>query len=98
MSSIAEEAKSYEAGRMGNITEVAKVSTSSEVHEKVFKEGTVDEFKVKYINQDGEDYRVPSSVLASLKSLLEEKPTLKFFKVRKDGTGMSTRYTVIPLE
>jgi len=98
MVKLNEEAKNYEAPTMKNITDLESVPTDLEVVEETFKEGTEDEFKVKIIRVDGESYRVPVSVLKSLKAILEHKPDLKTIKVTKSGTGMSTEYTVIPLE
>ena len=46
---------------------------------------------------DGEDYRVPVSVLKSLKAILEARPEVKNIKVSKTGEGLKTEYTVIPL-
>ncbi len=97
MTSIGEEAAEYEPATTANIADLNKVSTVAQIETKVFKEGTEDEFKIKVINVDGKDYRVPFVVLSNLKAILEEKKDLKFFKVKKDGTGMQTRYTVIPL-
>lgn len=97
MASISEEAKNYEQAHTANIADLDKVSTASQMETKTFKEGTEDEFRIKVINVDGADYRVPAAVIGNLKSILEENPNLAFFKVKKDGTGMSTRYTVIPL-
>lgn len=98
MTSIGEVAKVYEPATTANIADLDKVSTASQIETKTFKEGTEDEFKIQVINVDGTDYRVPTAVIGSLKAILHEKADLKFFKVRKDGTGMQTRYTVIPLE
>ena len=98
METIAEKAKTYEAGQTGNISELQSVSTKTPIVTKSYKEGTEDEFRLNIINVEGTDYRVPASVLANLKVLLEERPELETFKVRKDGTGMQTRYTVIPLK
>ena len=97
MGSIGEAAKEYETATTANIADLDKVSTASEITTKVFKEGTEDEFKIKVINVNGTDYRVPFIVLSNLKAILEEKQDLKFFKVKKEGTGMNTRYTVITL-
>jgi len=36
-------------------------------------------------------------VLGNLKAILGQKPDLKTFKVTKQGAGMNTKYTVIPL-
>ena len=80
-----------------NITELAKISINIVIEQDDFtnKEGEL--VKQKVIIVDGEKYRVPVSVLNSLKVLLEDNPELKFFKVKKTGEGMETRYTTIPL-
>ncbi len=98
MANIKETAKAYEPKQTKNIAELKKVSVELELTEKVFKEGTTDEFKVKVITVDGEDYKVPNSVLSYLKDLLEDEPELKHFKVKSKGDGLNTRYTVIPVK
>ena len=98
MGKLNEEAKNYEAPTMKNITDLESLPTDLEVTEETFKEGTEDEFKVRVIRVGDETYRVPVSVLKSLKAILEVKPDLKMIKVTKSGTGMNTEYTVIPLE
>ena len=93
MGSIKDEAKAYEPGaKVKNISELPSVETTL----NVFKEDSV-EFPYEYIEVSGERYKVPKSVLASLKAILEENQELKKFKVKKTGEGMDTRYTVIPL-
>jgi hypothetical protein len=47
---------------------------------------------------NGEEYRVPDSVLKALKDNLEVNPKLGWFKVKKTGEGLKTNYTVIPLQ
>jgi|TARA_R100000750_G_C2325164_1_gene87872 hypothetical protein len=98
MTTIKEAAEDYKPQLMKNIADLEVVPTDVSIEEKTFKEGTADEFKVNLINLDGEDYRVPTSVLRSLKQVLEIKPELKHFKVAKAGAGMNTEYTLIPLE
>lgn len=97
MANLKNEALAYESPQTKNIAELDKVPVELEVSEKVFKEGTDDEFKIKTIEVEGVDYRVPVSVLESLKVMLEDNPNMKYFKVKKDGEGMKTNYTVIPL-
>jgi len=94
---LREEAKTYESHSVGNIADLPKVSTEFEVEDR---EGTNDEgktFQYKVITFEGNEYRVPASVLKSLKAMLEDNPNLKTFKVKKTGQGMSTEYIVIPL-
>ena len=81
-----------------NISELEVVRTDLDIREEVFKEGTADEFKVNVTTINDEEYRVPDSVLKALKSILEAKPGLKTFQVKKTGTGMNTQYIVVPLD
>ena len=98
MATIFDEAQAYEPPQTKNIADLEKVPTDIEVVEKEYTKGDGDKFKLKVIMVDGEDYRVPTSVLKSLKAIREEKPNLKFFKVKKSGEGLKTEYTVITLE
>lgn len=98
MATLIDEAMEYEPSHTKNIAELNRIPTNTEVLVKDFKDSEGKPFSIRVIVVDGEDYRVPVSVLRDLKSILEEKPDLKFFKVKKAGSGMSTSYTVIPLE
>jgi hypothetical protein len=93
MASLSEEAKNFESkAKVNNIADLQSVSTDLEVKEEVEAE-----FPYKYVVVEGSKYKVPASVLASLRAILEENKDLKKFKVKKTGEGMETRYTVIPL-
>lgn len=93
MATIKEEAIGFESkSKVKNISDLPSVDTNLVVH----NEDNV-EFPYKYIELNGDRYRVPTSVLSSLKAILEENPALKKFKVKKSGEGMNTEYTVIPL-
>lgn len=94
---IKEQAQAYEPKTTKNISELEMCRVDAEVKERIVHEGEEDEFKYKYIEIDGEEYRVPDSVLKQLKAQLEENEDLMFFKVKKDGSGINTNYTVIPL-
>lgn len=91
-----EKAQAYESPETKNICELETVETDLEISSVKFKEGTPDEFEIDVIEVEGEQYRVPASVLKALKVHLEETPSLKYFKVKKSGEGMKTAYTVIP--
>lgn len=97
MGTISEEAQNYTPQQIGNIADLEVVRTDAQVHLKKYKENTPDEFEVSVITVDGEDYRVPNSVLKDLKAILEDNPELKAFKVKKTGQDKQTRYLVIPL-
>lgn len=91
------EAQAYESHSVGNIADLAKVTTDLQVEDR---EGMNDEgktFQYKVVTVDGDEFRVPASVLKSLKAILEDNPDLKTIKVKKTGQGLATEYTVIPL-
>jgi len=97
MATLSEEASQYEKPTTKNIADLKVVSTSFPVEDREGKDSDGKVFKYKAVVVDGEEYRVPSSVLGSLKAILEKKPDLKDFSVSKTGTNLDTRYTVIPL-
>ena len=93
MGTIKDEALAYESkAKVKNISTLQSV----EINVVVFDEPNAD-YPYKYIEVDGSRYKMPLSVLNDLKAILEENPNLKKFKVKKQGEGMDTNYTVIPL-
>jgi len=98
MANLRETSKEYEPKKTLNIADLDIVSLDVPM-DKVSgtnQEGKDFEYHVAEI--EGEKYRVPVSVIQQLKVLLEDKPELKKFKVKKSGsTKDDTRYQVIPL-
>ena len=97
MGNLKEEIEKYEPTSIKNIADLESVPVSVEMEERTYKEGTPDAFTVKVAIVDGEAYRVPIPVIADLKAILEKKPELTHFAVTKNGQGLNTTYTVIPL-
>lgn len=97
MAKIIEEAKEYIAQTTKNIAELKEVDVQLELENRQGTDKEGETFKYKVIIVDEEEYRVPGSVLGNLKAILEKKPDLEKFAVSKQGTGMNTTYTVIPL-
>lgn len=96
MASVKETAQAYEPPQSKNIADLDKVPVEMELHKARARDNTGEEFTYFFIEQDGERYRVPGSVLGGLKAILKKMPHLKYFSVLKEGTGMATRYQVIP--
>jgi len=97
MVNLKEEAKAYESQRTFNIADLPEVSVMLNVEDRRATNEEGKEFSYKVIVVDKQEYRVPASVLKSLKAILEDNPNLKIFKVLKTGSGMGTEYTVVPL-
>lgn len=96
MATFKEEAKAYTPQQTKNVADLDKVSTGAEIKEHIAKQGTPDEFKYKYIEVDGERYRVPGVAIGDLKAILEKMPNLEYVTVLRQGTGTATRYQVLP--
>ncbi len=96
MTKLSEEALTYEPPKTKNISELAEVNVDAEVKERTAGEGE-NAFNYKYIEVEGEEYRVGASVLKQLKVHLEANPNIKKFRVNKTGEGLKTEYTVIPV-
>jgi len=102
MAKISDYAKDYVSpAKTRNIAELASVSTDLELIDDEFDAGKNGESKIvkqQVVVVDGEQYRIPVSVIAQLKVVLEDNPNLKKFKVKKTGTTKEdTRYQLIPL-
>jgi len=100
---IKEFAKAYEPQKMKLISDLDSVDASIEFQTEVREANEKDEqgnkkkYTVNFLVINEEEYRVPISVIEQLKGIIEAKPDLKTFKVVKTGTGMNTKYQVIPL-
>lgn len=93
MGTIKDEAAAYQpVSLVNNISELTSIDT-----DMVLFDDAEAEFPYKYFENNGKRYKMPSSVLATLKEILKSNPNLKQFKVNKTGQGMNTKYVVIPL-
>lgn len=90
---IKETAEAYEPkSSVLNISELSELSVDLDV---LYESEA--EFPYSYIEVNGDRYKMPVSVMASLKAILKEKPKMKKFKVLKSGKNMDTRYQILEL-
>jgi len=83
-----------------NITDLPEVLVDMDLVDDSFefeKDGETKTVNQKVVMVEEEKYRVPTSVINQLKIILEDSPNMKKFKVKATGSGMDTRYQVIPL-
>ena len=90
-------AKEYTPSQMKNIAELEVVRADTEIKKETRKDQNNEDYQVMFIVIEGVEYRVPSSVVTQLKAVIEAKPDLTSFRVTRTGTGMNTKYQVIPL-
>jgi len=98
MTTLKESAMNYTPQGSKNISDLEVVSTEQITFDREGIDAqTGKPYTYKAIIVNGEDYRVPDSVIAQLKAILNVNPKLQKFRVAKTGQGMSTRYSVVPL-
>jgi len=102
MATIGEAVDNYKPStKTMNIADLNKVSIDLQVEIDSFeftKDGETKTVEQEVIIIDDVKYRIPVTVKQQLKILMEDSPDLKFFKVKKSGTGKDdTRYQVIPI-
>lgn len=98
MVSLKEEAQAYTPNQTLNIADLDRVDLSFPIEERTGTDKEGNEFNYKVMIANGIEYRVPNTVLEKIKEMLDLKPDLKFVKVEKTGSGLSTRYSVKKLE
>ena len=99
MASLGEFAKEYVPQITKNISDLKEVDVKLQLEDREGTDSKGVVFKYKVIIVDGEEYRVPNSVIGNLKVILEKKPGLTKFSVARQGTKLEdTKYTVIPLD
>lgn len=100
MADLKTSAEAFEKKTTKNISDLEEVSVGMELVNKVYKEGTEEQYSIDVLEVGDEDYRVPASVLIQLQALLKDSrmKDLKKIKVLRTGTGLNdTKYSVIPL-
>ena len=98
MANIRDEAKAYTPKQTKNIAELPSVSVELDMKDGAGIDKNGDGFTYKFVEVNGEEFRIPGVVISQLKDILESKKDLKSFRVKKAGAGLQTRYTVIPLD
>lgn len=97
MTTLKEEAQNFIPQTTLNIADLERVPVSINMLDAEGKDSEGKTFKYKYFEQDGKKYRVPGSVIGDLKGILLKQPNVQFVSVSKTGTGMNTRYQIIPM-
>jgi len=95
---LRETARAYEPTKTKNIADLEAVSLDVKIQERKGTNKDGEDFNYYVAIVLGEEYRVPASVLKDINAIMIAKPGLKTIRVIKKGQGMSTSYTVIPLE
>ena len=102
MQTIKEAAENYEPKKTANIADLEKFDVSEPFEEREGKDNEGKVFKYNVLVRDEEDYRIPNTVLDTLKGILaanaKHDKVVTSFSVEKTGEGMSTKYQVVSLE
>lgn len=96
---VRDAAESYEPKMTKSVADLESFSTEMEIHDDgIGTDKSGKEFHYNYILIEGEEYRIPDTVLNQIKTHLEEKPDTTKFKVKKTGEGLKTRYQAVALD
>jgi len=102
MTSIKEAAENYESKKTANIADLESFDISEPIEEKEGKDNDGKVFRYNVLTRDGLDYRVPNTVLETLKGILaanvKHNKKVTTFSVERTGEGMNTKYQVVTLE
>lgn len=98
MASIQESALAYEPPQTKTISDLPMFDKNMELKEFTGEDKDGKVFAYEYVeDKEGVKYRFPISVKKKLKEYLKEYPDQKLFKVTKEGSGMNTEYTLLPV-
>lgn len=98
MTSFKEAATAYQPKHTKNIVELEAVSIEQSIKTETRKGNDGEPYQISFVVVEGNEYRVPPSVIEQVQTILLAKPDLKTFKVTKKGEGLNTKYTVVQLE
>lgn len=97
MATLKESALAYEPPQTLNIAELDKIPVDVQTSEETHKDKDGEEFTQTVAEVEGKKYRIPASVLGGIKGILKKLPETTHVTVLKEGTGMNTRYQVLPV-
>ncbi len=97
MATLKDEAQNFIPSKAKNVSELGEISVDAEIKSFEGTDETGKSYKYKYLEINGEKYRIPNMVIGQVKDIIEANPITKRFKVKKTGEGKATRYTVIQL-
>ena len=102
MQTLQEAAENYEPKKTANIADLEKFDVSEPIEEREGEDKDGKKFGYHVLVRDGEDYRVPNTVLETIKGILaanaKHDKKVTSFSVEKTGEGMNTKYQVISLD
>jgi hypothetical protein len=92
MTTIADDAKTYEKPKLMTVADLPEINTDWDV-----QIDTEAQYPYRYIEVNKQRYKLPEPVRAAIKKIQMVNPNAKRFKVEAEGTGKKTVYTVIQL-
>ena len=96
MATLREEAQAYIPPQTLNIADLDKIPIDIEVKDGKGKDKEGAEFTYKYAEINKQEYRIAGSIIGGIKAILTKMPSVGFVSVIRSGSGMNTRYIVVP--
>jgi len=102
MVTLKETAENYEPKRTANIADLESFDVSEPIELREGKDNEGKKFEYSVLVRDGEDYRIPNSVIEAIQGILsanvKHDKVVDTFSVEETGEGMNSKYQVITLE
>ena len=96
MANVKEAAKDWKPTQTKNVSELEYLDLELELFEQIAIDKDGKEFKYRFVEVDGDCYRVPYKVIGDIKEILQVNPKTQKVKVLKRGEGIKTNYTTLP--
>ena len=103
LGSIKDLALQHKERTFKKIEEYQRIHVDNQITRRICITSEGKEFEIKEMQLFNEDtgtkegVRIPNSVIAGLKILLQDNPNLEYFRVVRTGEGLNTKYTVLPV-
>lgn len=94
MTTLKEEALSYQAPQKLNVADMDFISVDTKLDTITGKNLEGKDYSYKAHIEGTKEYYVPNVVIAKIQEILKLKPDAQKFKVKKTGSGLSTKYFV----
>jgi len=95
-------AENYESKKTANIADLENFDVSETMEEREGTDNDGKKFEYNVLVRDGKEYRIPNTVLESIKGILKANAKhdkkVNVFSVEKTGEGMNTKYQVVTIK
>ena len=95
MANLKQVAMAYKPKQTLNIADLDRVDLEAfDIEDRTGTDSEGKDFTYKVMIANGNEYRVPNTVIEEIQKILTLKPEVRYISVKKSGSGLATRYKV----